>query len=137
MIHSASFFQTQYHKGILIPISRTIPGRLKYELVRNHPLKRLCAPSRELLSWYKDKQDLAYTRGWGFPNHYIQRQYKEQYKEQIRPKLKPIKKHLQELAYTPQNYTLLCWEKRDEFCHRKLIMMCVWRWFETGCGDSN
>lgn len=104
---------------------------------KTHPLRRLCAPSRDLLSWYKDKQQLAHKRGWSFPGHYIQRQYKERYKGEIRPNIKAIRNHLNTLAYSPENFTLLCWEKRDEFCHRKLIMMCVWRWFESGCGESN
>ena len=137
MLHSASYFETYNHRGVLIPVSRTMPRRLDYETEKNHELRKLVAPSRELLNWYKERQKFAISRNLTFPNHTIQAQYKNRYKNQIRPHIKKIKQILLDLAKSEQNYTILCWEKEKEFCHRRLLMMCVFVWHPPGCGEAN
>lgn len=137
MLHSASYFQPQNHKGILIPISQSIPKGLSLDLQTADPLRDWLSPSWDLLNWYKAREDCAKRLKLSFPNHSIQGIYRTRYKAQVRPSLQQFYPRLQTLANDRQDYTLLCWEPEREFCHRLIVMLWVFQWFPSGCGQAN
>jgi hypothetical protein len=55
--------------------------------------------------------------------------YIAEYRQQIKAVLPQVLAELDILAKSGGDFTLLCWEKAGEFCHRNLVMLCVARWF--------
>ena len=106
MIYSASYFEPQYHLGLLISISRSEPQSIK-------PDGKLdfFAPGAELLILYKKKL-------------IDQDEYINRYRKQTKANWNKITEWLKNLDPKP-DYTLLCWEKKGEFCHRNLVMRIV------------
>lgn len=105
MIYTASYFEPSHH-GKLIAISRSIPKGFKVQ----KQLKFL-APSSDLLQdWQQGQIDEAgYIQG---------------YRGQIAASWKEVKQWLDSLN-SKQDMTLLCWEKKGDFCHRNLVAKLV------------
>ncbi len=106
MLYTASYFEPQHHHGLKIAISRTVPRGFKVD-----GSLLFLAPNSDLLNdWKAQKIDEA---------GYIQ-----QYREQIKDNWGEVKAWLDKLN-AKQQLTLLCYEKKDSFCHRALIAKLV------------
>lgn len=106
MLYTALYFENQFHHGRLLAISQTIPkgfrvdGRLDF-----------LAPSKSLLADWKAE-------------NITQEQYIERYRAQIRESWQEVKEWLDSLS-SKSDVTLLCWEKKESFCHRNLIAKLI------------
>lgn len=106
MIYTASYFFATHQHGLLVSISRSSPAGFKVD-------DRLLflAPSEDLLAAWKTK--VLDESG-----------YVDRYRTQIRESWRSVKDWLDSLN-PKQHSTLLCWEKKGEFCHRNLIAKLV------------
>lgn len=101
-IYTASYFEPTHQHGRLIAISHSIPKGFKVQ----KQLKFL-APAPELLQdWQQGQTDQG---------GYIRR-----YRAQINADWKQVKQWLESLKTEP-DMTLLCWERKGEFCHRNIV----------------
>jgi uncharacterized protein YeaO (DUF488 family) len=105
-IYTASYFEPKHHHGKLISISRSIP--------KNFAVQEqlfLLAPSRSLLDdWKTGSID--------------PQQYTSQYRKELLPNLPKIQQWLNAID-SADDFTLLCWERAGEFCHRNLAIKLV------------
>ena len=112
-MHVYSNYFSAYRKEmpsdvLLLSIARTQPKSFRLQ-----SFDKLFPPVK-LLWDYKDKKIT-----WG--------EYERGYKKQVLATLEPADvlaelKELKELAGDKRNICLLCWEKSEEHCHRRLVM---------------
>lgn len=122
MIFTASYFQPENHRGLLVPISRGIPKGVAVQ--EEHPLRSLLAPPQKLLTeWNKTKEECD-RRAEPFPQQYHLDWYTSIYREHIRDNYPKIKEYVLSLDST-KDETWLCWERAGEFCHRNLAIEIV------------
>ncbi|NJM67808.1 MAG: DUF488 domain-containing protein [Acaryochloris sp. RU_4_1] len=105
-IYSASYFERQNHHGLLISISRSQPQ--SFQVDSRLPF---LAPSQALLEDWKKTQltEAGYTL---------------RYRQQLQEAWPQVSSWLASLSLEV-NCTLLCWEKKGEFCHRNLAMSMI------------
>ena len=108
--HVYSNYFSAYRKEIpsdtlLLSIARTQP-----KSIRLQSFDKLFPPVK-LLWDYKDKKIT-----W--------EEYEREYKKQVLATLEPadVLAELKELAGDKKSICLLCWEKSEEHCHRRLVM---------------
>lgn len=106
MLYTASFLEPAHHHGLLLSICGSIPRGFRVD-----GSLQFLTPSTDMLAdWEALKIDeSAYT---------------ERYRMQIRNNWREVKAWLDSLD-PKQHVTLLCWEKKGEFCHRNLIAKLV------------
>jgi uncharacterized protein YeaO (DUF488 family) len=105
-IYSASYFQPENHHGSLVSISRSHPKAFQVDAHLS-----FLAPSQALLKDWKHQQ-------------LTEEDYTQRYRQEIQQSWLKVSGWLDSL--TPEiNCTLLCWEKKGEFCHRNLVMAMV------------
>jgi len=103
MIKSKSIFEKiGSEDGFRICVMRFVRDHYRYDL-----WLRALAPSIELLNDWKDKKI-----SW--------EEYEEKYLKEVKEKKEAIKKLL-DLVKEKRAVTLLCCEKDDRFCHRRLL----------------
>jgi len=102
IISKSVFEKESGEDGFRICIMRFVRSYYKYDL-----WLRDLAPSIELLNDWKNKKI-----NW--------REYKERYLEEIKNKKEVIKEVLN-IIQEKKIVTLLCCEKDDKFCHRRLL----------------
>lgn len=105
MIYTSSYFTPNAHRGKLIAISRSLPnGGPSAERLD------LFAPTADLLRFWKNSaQD---DRAWG--------EYEAWFWSLMRERKPEILDWLQSVP-ADEDMTLLCWEKTDDRCHRRLV----------------
>ncbi len=102
MLYTASYFESRHWHGDLIAISPSVPKEIKVKA--SLPF---LFPSVELLSAWRAKQidEVEYT---------------ERYRAQIKDSWSQVKKWLDSLK-PEKDLTLVCWERKGEWCHRNLL----------------
>lgn len=108
MLYTASYFEPQNHHGELISISRSRPKNFQ-----NIPTLEFFAPSQDLLNFWKDRSKTAATEELG---KYWE-EYQSGFLDLLCDRVDTIDRWLSALNST-RDYTLLCWEKAGDFCHR-------------------
>jgi uncharacterized protein YeaO (DUF488 family) len=118
MIYTASYFQKQNHKGDRFSISLTEPKGFQL----NGKLW-MFVPSENLLKKYKNQS-------------VNQEQYLSEYREICKERLFLIKPWL-EIIKPEFDVTLLCWERKGEFCHRNLVYKFIEKYRPDCLGQNN
>lgn len=107
MLYTASYFEAQNHHGKLISISRSRPQNF------NIPTLDFLAPTQELLKFWKDVTKTAKPEE--LPKYW--EQYQNRFLGLLGERMEKIDQWLSTID-PRQDYTLLCWEKAGEYCHR-------------------
>ena len=105
MIYTASYFTPEHHHGLKISISRSEPKNIVVLGYLN-----MFAPSLALLNQWKKGMS--------------EQEYIDIYREEMRRKWYHIDFWLTRLK-PEEDQTLLCWEKKGQFCHRNLVIKFV------------
>lgn len=116
MIYTASYFQSQFHHGELISISRSNPKGFK----SIGKLSIFVPDSREIKALGKQDQDPAFESS-----------YVDLYRHLCSQRLDAIHRWLNSLDPNCDQ-TLLCWERKGDFCHRNLAIKFVQK-FRSDC----
>ena len=115
MIHTACFFKSDFHKGILYSIANTSPPYIMDKIAGTVPV---LVPPKSIVFDYKEKRI-----DWD--------EYVKLYNEFLNKIITDVE--LKDFTIFNQECTLLCWEHTTEFCHRRLaVEWLATKGFEIG-----
>lgn len=122
MLYTASYFQPENHHGQLLSVSRSRPQNF-----RSIKTLHFFTPSQDLLKFWKDKSKTAQLEE--LPK--LWEQYQDGFFDLLDERIDQIHSWTSALKY--EDYTLLCWEKAGEYCHRNdvgelLAARCAHLW---------
>lgn len=115
MLYTASYFEPQNHHGKLISISRSRPKNFT-----QLPTLDFFTPSQDLLNFWKDRSKSAapvdaVSRSEELVGYWSE--YQQGFLDLLNDRFEQVEEWLTSLNQN-DHYTLLCWEKAGDYCHR-------------------